>query len=242
MRLFTGIKKVFREIFYPVTAALVLASSGCNLQVRFLPQIDAPYISEVEFLKQVDPNGSEIRKIRFENDTVTGTFYIFVRLENIENRGTLKVKFYRSVIRSAPAMLKAVNRRLIRSLNGFLDMIPFPHFVPGLAIRAIRELPGPDAQDADLISAFCRACSGFGLRLPVLPPAFNLGRFFVERYEKINHELSFCFGEEGNYYEYILFIDKIQNPEPGHYRYGIFLNKRLILDDMLEVQLPPEKN
>jgi hypothetical protein len=241
MRLFTGIKKIFREIFYPVTATLLLLSPGCNLQVKFLPQIRAPYISEVEFLKQVNQNGPEIKKIPFENGVVPVTFYMFIKLENIENQGRLRVRFYRRVKRFPIEVIAAANARQRRILANLFMVLPLP--VPSAWIEWTDLARASNVgAEIDLISAYGRGCFRSALQVMVFPLIFNLDHFCVVRYEKNGRELFFPFGENGKYYEYIVFIDKIRNFEPGDYRFAIFLNDRLMLEDSFEVRSFSKKN
>ena len=48
-------------------------------------------------------------------------------------------------------------------------------------------------------------------------------------------EKTFHFGEDGKYYEYIIFFDRVDNLEPGRYRYAVFCNQRLIYEGQLVV-------
>ncbi len=49
-------------------------------------------------------------------------------------------------------------------------------------------------------------------------------------------ELSFQFGEDGKYYEYIIFTDKVSEFQAGKYRYIIFINKTLIYEDKITIE------
>ncbi len=46
---------------------------------------------------------------------------------------------------------------------------------------------------------------------------------------------AFAFGEQGQYYEYILFFDRIDGLAPGKYRCAIFLNDSLIYEDYCNI-------
>jgi hypothetical protein len=74
--------------------ALMLA--GCGVKVEQLPLLSSPYVSEVEFLKEVSNDNGKARKKRFDNDRITSPFYFFLKVKEIENNGTLRVVFFES--------------------------------------------------------------------------------------------------------------------------------------------------
>lgn len=45
----------------------------------------------------------------------------------------------------------------------------------------------------------------------------------------------FRFGEQGKYYEHIIFIDKLSVLLPGQYRYAVFLNEYLTYEGYINV-------
>lgn len=60
-------------------------------------------------------------------------------------------------------------------------------------------------------------------------------RFYTD-FGKESREIAgkeFEFGEAGKYYEYIMFFDVVEKIEPGTYRYGIFVNDRLLYEGKL---------
>ena len=95
MRLFTGFKEIFRQVFYPLIILALLLISGCNMKAKFLPQIPTPYITEVEILKQVEQKDQEMKKVYFKDNQIRIPFYFYLKIENIENSGRLQVFFYR---------------------------------------------------------------------------------------------------------------------------------------------------
>jgi hypothetical protein len=66
----------------------------------------------------------------------------------------------------------------------------------------------------------------------------NSGELRVNFYDKEGKRVNrktFPFGEDGQYYEYILFFDRVENLSPGKYRYTLFLNDRLIYEDLIDI-------
>jgi hypothetical protein len=112
----------------------------------------------MEFLEEVKNVNGKARKKRFKNDRITAPFYFLLKIKEIENDGTLSVRFY---------------------------------------------------------------------------PAAGSGKAGENRRKAA--EKTFHFGQEGKYYEYIIFFDRIEGLTPGKYRYGIFCNQRLIYEDQLIV-------
>jgi hypothetical protein len=137
-----------------VTALLLLSMmAGCGVKAEYLPQVDFPYLSEMEFLKEVKNVNGKAKKRRFKGDKVRSPFYFFFKVKEIENSGTITVRFYKG---ESSENLKTMER-------------------------------------------------------------------------------TFQFGEEGKYYEYVIFFDRVKVPTPGKYRYAVFYNNRLIYEDQLEV-------
>ncbi len=211
---------------------LVPLVSGCNLKVKYLPQITSPYITEVEFLKQAEQGEKKIKKIYFKNNRIQVPFYFFLKIENIENSGQIDVKIYRSrsgdiINYSLKAIQTTINHLLwrINTLMGLSGRNICPEEKQDFLV---------DLTYTDLIHSLGR---GHFKTLAVsifFPRIFNLHHFRYEYYEKAR-ELNFRFGEDGKYYEYIIFIDKINLLKPGKYRYGIFLNGYLLHQNYLNV-------
>lgn len=66
----------------------------------------------------------------------------------------------------------------------------------------------------------------------------NSGELAVNFYDKEGKRVNrkaFGFGEDGQYYEYILFFDKVENLAPGNYRYAVFLNNKLIYENRIDI-------
>ena len=69
----------------------------------------------------------------------------------------------------------------------------------------------------------------------------NSGELTVNFYDKDGKRVqqkTFVFGAAGQYYEYILFFDKVENLAPGKYRCAVFLNNTLIYEDGIAVDSP----
>ncbi|MCK4761033.1 MAG: hypothetical protein KAW12_02465 [Candidatus Aminicenantes bacterium] len=66
----------------------------------------------------------------------------------------------------------------------------------------------------------------------------NSGELAVSFYDKEGKRVKrkvFSFGEDGQYYEYILFFDSVAGLTAGKYRYTIFLNDRLIYGAFFDI-------
>jgi hypothetical protein len=135
--------------------ALVFA--GCGIKTEQLPLLSSPYVSEVEFLKEVINDNGKAKKKRFDNDRITSPFYFFLKVKEIENNGTLAVVFFESTDNTNKEAGKKVA------------------------------------------------------------------------------EKEFSYGQQGKYYEYIIFFDRVEGLSPGNYRYGIFLNQHLIYEGLVRV-------
>ncbi|UCH94815.1 MAG: hypothetical protein JSV88_31780 [Candidatus Aminicenantes bacterium] len=59
-----------------------------------LPVLSYPYVSEIEFLKEVKNINGKAKKTRFDRDRITSPFCFFLKIKEIENNGTLAVVFY----------------------------------------------------------------------------------------------------------------------------------------------------
>jgi hypothetical protein len=59
-----------------------------------LPLLSYPYVSEVEFLKEVKNINGKAKKTPFDHDRITSPFHFFLKIKEIENNGTLAVVFY----------------------------------------------------------------------------------------------------------------------------------------------------
>lgn len=66
----------------------------------------------------------------------------------------------------------------------------------------------------------------------------NSGKLTVNFYDKDGNRAArneFSYGEDGQYYEYILFFDKVESLKSGEYRYAIFLKDKLIYEDHITI-------
>lgn len=125
------------------------------MKVAQLPMVNYPFVSEVEFLKEVRNVNGKAKKKQFKNDRITSPFYIFIKIREIEDSGTLAIRFY-----------------------------------------------GKGDGESE------------GTRM---------------------EERTFQFGEDGKYYEYIIFFDRIEGLSAGAYRYAIFFRGKLLYEDRLRV-------
>jgi len=81
-----------------LSAALVttvsLTGLGCGIKLEQLPAVEYPYVFEMEFFKEVRNDNGKARKKKFKQDRVTSPFYYFLKIKEIENSGTVTVRFY----------------------------------------------------------------------------------------------------------------------------------------------------
>lgn len=73
---------------------LLIFIPGCGVKTAYLPQVDFPYVAEMEFLKEVRNVNGKAKKKRFKDDRITAPFYFFLKIKEIENNGTITVRFY----------------------------------------------------------------------------------------------------------------------------------------------------
>jgi hypothetical protein len=74
--------------------ALIASTAGCGVKMEHLPLLSHPYVSEVEFLKEVKNVNGKAKKKPFDRDRITSPFCFFLKVKEIENNGTLAVVFY----------------------------------------------------------------------------------------------------------------------------------------------------
>lgn len=196
--------------------ASCLLPSGCNMKVKYLPQIEAPYMAQIEFLKQVSQQEGDIQRKRFKNNKIEPAFYVYLKINNIENQGTVTIRFYRSSIR--------MFREGLAKLQAWLDFF----FLPGKGVRMITER---DVwQTIELLQAMGRDLFKMLSRSYLAPSTLGIMQIGYPYFEQVR-TLNFSFGEADKYFEYIIFIDRMENLKPGKYRYAVFLNNLLLAEN-----------
>ncbi|MCU0287927.1 MAG: hypothetical protein MUF15_16240 [Acidobacteria bacterium] len=73
---------------------MFITAAGCGVKTGYLPQVSYPYVAEMDFLKEVKNINGKARKKRFKDDRVTVPFYFLLKINDIENNGTITVRFY----------------------------------------------------------------------------------------------------------------------------------------------------
>lgn len=73
---------------------LLLITIGCGVKLEYLPQINSPYVAEMEFLKEVKNVNGKAKKRRFKDDRISTPFYFLLKIKEIENNGIITVRFY----------------------------------------------------------------------------------------------------------------------------------------------------
>jgi hypothetical protein len=76
---------------------LSFSAAGCGVKAEYLPQVSYPYAAEMDFLKDVKNINGKAKKKRFKDDRVTAPFYFLLKVKEIENSGTIAVRFYETV-------------------------------------------------------------------------------------------------------------------------------------------------
>ncbi len=172
-----------------------------------MPQISHPYMAEMEFFKEVrNVEGKPKTKI-FPDGRVTSPFYFLLKLKELENNGTVKVRFYRLKDKPPPKKKtgKPGEKKPGEKKRG--EKKPLRKKIGQESVPENLQEKAPEKSQEAAVPA--------GKEEP-------LGRWAAEK--------QFSFGEEGKYYEYVLFFDRI-DVKPGGYRYVIFYNDRVLYGD-----------
>ena len=113
----------------------VLSAAACGVKTAQLPLLSSPYVSEVEFLKEVINDNGKAKKKRFAHNRITSPFYFFLKVKEIENNGTLSVVFFESTdINSKEAGKKVVEKKFSYGQAGkYYEYIIFFDRVEGLS-------------------------------------------------------------------------------------------------------------
>ena len=238
MRIFTGPKKILHQILYPVILSLCLILPGCNMKVKYLPQIEAPYFVRIEFLeKLIHKNGDIIRK-RFRNNMIRPDFYIYLKIDNVEDQGKVELRFYRSVGRTVPQDLREIRAWMKEIMNFLIRWLPR---CPRAGFRVDQGYDLRNSGDAiEWLPILGKILFQALSRSPWSPVALDALNRRFSRYVQVKR-LNFDYGESGKYFEYIIFIDRILNMRAGKYRYAVFLNSRLLAGGRMVVHPRPNK-
>lgn len=59
-----------------------------------MPLIGAPYLAEVEFLREVRAVDDTVEKTHFPNNIITSPFFFLLKIRELENNGAITVRFY----------------------------------------------------------------------------------------------------------------------------------------------------
>ncbi len=72
----------------------MFTASACGVKVEQLPQVNYPYVSEMEFYKEVKNVDGKARKKRFKGDRGIPPVHFDRKVKEMENEGTVFVRFY----------------------------------------------------------------------------------------------------------------------------------------------------
>lgn len=78
-----------------------------------LPVVSYPYISEMEFLKEVKNVEGKAKKKHFKDERITSPFYFYLKMNEIENNGVLKVVFYKTPPKEVKKDVKEVPKAAV---------------------------------------------------------------------------------------------------------------------------------
>ena len=73
---------------------MILFLWGCGLKVSDLPYREYPFISELEFIKDISLKGEKILKTRFKDNQIKFPMVMVFKLNEVTGKGTLKVQIY----------------------------------------------------------------------------------------------------------------------------------------------------
>lgn len=133
---------------------IVIFMLGCGVKMKHLPFLASPYVSEIEFLREVKKVNGKAKKKFFKDNLITSPFYFYIKIKEIENSGIVKIIFY-------------------------------------------------EKQDKNWI-------------------------------QRIEQKIKY--GQQGKYFEYIIFFDRVSGLLPGKYRYIIFINQHVIYENQIDIQ------
>jgi hypothetical protein len=233
MRIFTGFKKVFHQVLYPVILTSCLLTVGCNMKVKYLPQIEAPYLAELEFLEQVSHAHGKTRKKVFKNNMIRPDFYIFLKINNIENQGKVVLRFYQSRTRHFYEGMNEIRNWLKMMLVGLNTTLPFPILFTGTGAKA--NTGRYDWKTGGMLVPVMGRDLFILLSRSYLSPQLFNALHIRHQYFAQARKLDFSFGEADKYFEYIIFIDRVENLKPGKYRYAVFFNDHLMYENNLVI-------
>ena len=232
MRILPVSKKIFRQVFHLVAGLSIIGGWGCGMKVKYLPDVPAPYISELGLYKKVTTSDNgEVRRVPFAKEPLSTPCYFYLRLENVENQGELVVRFYS--LRRIPASRLLTG--LMRSIR-FIGVVWIYH--PMSPVHAVVRFMEFDLTDMDMALTAARRgeIAGWvrkvGLHLVLTGgrlPSFEESRFFWSRYA-FQSQLEFAYGQPGAYYGHIMFIDRVAHLPAGPVIYVGTLNGRLIFE------------
>jgi len=185
-------------------------------------------------MKEVRQSESGIKKIHFKNNMVRSPFYVYLKINGIENKGMVTMRFYQREYLYTPASILRIwflfhrssfyTSDLSFSKNPFMNFLHSP-VVDSFAFKTV---------GFSIFRQFCRGYFFFFSSRLITPYVFDLSHFYYPLHKSIK-EMIFKFGEQGKYYEHIIFIDKVSTLLPGQYRFAIFLNNILTYEGYLNI-------
>ena len=166
---------------------VIIALPSCGVKVKELPSIEFPYVSEIEFLKEVQNVSGKAKKKRFKDNRVISPFYFLLKVKELENDGIMKIAFYETGEITDDQKKRGQARKTeVERMRGWEDGKK-----RGQARKSMED-------------------------------GKKRGQARKNEPVKVVSK-QFRFGEQGKYYEYIVFFDRVEGLKPGIYRYAVFL-------------------
>ena len=203
------------------------------MKVKYLPQIEAPYLAELEFLEQVSHANGETKKKVFKNNKIRPDFYIFLEINNIENQGKVVLRFYQFRTRHFYEMMNEIRSWLKMILVSLNNPLPLLISFTGTGIKT--DAGRYDWQTGGMLIPVMARDLFILLSRPYLSPQIFNALHIRHQYFVQARKLDFSFGEADKYFEYIIFIDRVEKLKPGKYRYAVFLNDHLMYENNLVI-------
>ena len=160
-------------------------------------------------------------------------FYIFLKINNIENQGKVVLRFYQSRTRNFCEMMNEIRSWLKMMLVGLNNPLPLPISFTGTGTKA--DTGRHDWQTGGMLIPVMGRDLFILISRPYLSPQLFNALHISHQYFVQARKLDFSFGEADKYFEYIIFIDRVENLKPGKYRYAVFLNDHLLAERKLVI-------
>ncbi|MCP4215362.1 MAG: hypothetical protein GY765_11940, partial [bacterium] len=198
---------------------LLATLSGCGVKALNLPQVSYPYTAEMEFLKEVRNVQGKVKKKKFKRGRISSPFYFLLKIKEIENDGTIAVRFYRD---TAPPKTEGKDSTTPKGTGKPSRKKAKPPGTEG------NVKPGGIGSGRTTVENNAQSKAGGKEKASPIKSQKDGGRLLAEK--------TFQYGKPGKYYEYVIFFDKVKELKPGIYRYVILHDERVLYEDGLKIE------